>query len=116
MKITDKDRHVLKALYEYCRKIEATTERFGSNFQSFANDPDFQDSVCMNILQIGEHAGNLSQNYTDAHPEIDWRGIRGMRNIFAHNYGSMDPERTWDTITIDIPQLKTHCLNSLQND
>ncbi len=111
MSISERDRHIIKTVYDHCLKIEMTTARFGRNFQVFADDPDFQDSACMNILQIGELVGGLSQDYTDEYPEIDWRGIRGMRNIFAHNYGSMDPERTWDTITVDIPRLKAHCLS-----
>ena len=31
--------------------------------------------------------------------------MRGMRNLFAHEYESADKELLWETITKDIPKL-----------
>ena len=43
------------------------------------------------------------------HPGAPWRQIRGMRNIVAHSYGTVDPEITWEILTEDIPKLKAYC-------
>ena len=40
---------------------------------------------------------------------MDWRAMKAMRNFFAHNYGSMDYERIWQTAIDDIPELKIYC-------
>lgn len=71
----------------------------------------------MNSLQIGELAGRLTSNFVDYSKErINWRAIRGMRNLFAHAYGTMDLDRIWDTAITDIPDLKAYCLDELGLD
>ncbi len=68
----------------------------------------------MNLLQIGELAGKFSDGFTErCQSEIDWRAIRGMRNLFAHAYGTMDIDRIWDSAIVDVPKLKEYCLNEL---
>ena len=39
------------------------------------------------------------------------REIKGMRNVFAHDYGAIDYDRVWDTVTEDIPILLEFCQN-----
>ena len=116
MKWQAKDRKVLEQIIRYCEKIETTIRRFGASFEAFVCDPDYVDSVSMNILQIGELAGSLSAEYVEStRAAIDWRAIKGMRNIFAHDYGSMDIERTWYTATTDVPELKAFCIKQLKD-
>ena len=115
MKWQAKDRKMLQQIIRYCEKIETTIQRFGADFESFACDSDYVDSVSMNILQIGELAGSLSADYVEStKASVDWRAIKGMRNIFAHDYGSMDMERTWYTATSDVPELKAFCIRQLE--
>lgn len=58
-------------------------------------DQDYMDSVSMNLLQIGELAGKFSDAYVQkTKPQMDWRAIKNMRNMFAHDYGSMDKDRS----------------------
>lgn len=109
MSVPDSDKKILEKIIEYCLRISNSVERFGDSLDSFCKDYDFQNSVCMNILQIGELAGKLSSELKTEYPKMNWQAIRGMRNIFAHNYGSIDLERTWDTVKYDIPLLKSYC-------
>ncbi len=39
-------------------------------------------------------------------PDIPWRQIKGMRNIYAHDYDIIDNDIIWETITKEIPELK----------
>ena len=65
-------------------------------------------------LQIGELAGKLSDDYVRmTKVQIDWRAIKNMRNMFAHDYGSMDIERIWETAIEDIPVLYDFCKKEL---
>ena len=43
------------------------------------------------ILQIGELAGKLSDDFRHEHNQIPWQQIKATRNIVAHSYGSVDP-------------------------
>ena len=115
MKPPADDRKTLEQIVRYCDKIRNTIRRFGMDFESFLCDPDYVDSISMNILQIGELASLLSREYVErTKGEMDWRGIKGMRNIFAHDYGSMDMERTWYTATSEVPELRAFCAEQIQ--
>jgi uncharacterized protein with HEPN domain len=54
---------------------------------------------------IGEAAGRISPEVQKEFPGIPFREIRGMRNIIAHDYGEVDLERVWETVSHDIPNL-----------
>lgn len=110
MTMQTKDLQLLQHILQYCIKIKNTISRFGEDFVVFIADSDYRDSVSMNLLQIGEIAGKLSEEYVSATKQnMDWRAMKAMRNFFAHNYGSMDYERIWQTAIDDIPKLKKYC-------
>lgn len=112
----ERDRHLLSQILEYCSKIERTVARFGCDQNVFEHDEDYIDSVSMNLLQIGECAGKLSAEFIqDSKPRMDWRAIKNMWNMFAHNYSSMDIDRIWDTAIDDVPELKMFCKEMLHH-
>ena len=47
---------------------------------------------------------------------MPWKDIRSIRNIAAHNYGELDNEVLWETVTDDIPKLKDYCENILSEN
>lgn len=78
-------------IFEYCKKINATILRFGEDFEVFKNDSDFRNSVSMNLLQIGEIVGGLSNDFkAQTSDKMQWGGMKAMRNMFAHGYDLMD--------------------------
>lgn len=106
----------IKHIRDYCTEIEKTVTRYGRAFAIFDSDPDYQRSVSFSILQIGELSGGLSQEYRQATADrVQWSPIKGMRNLVAHNYGSMSREIIWETATTDIPALKRFCEEQLAN-
>ncbi len=57
----------------------------------------------------------MTENFREeTKKEIFWPAIKGMRNIFAHNYGAVDIERLWETVISDIPQLRGFCEQTIQ--
>ena len=40
------------------------------------------------------------------HPEVDWRGISGLRNVLVHGYFEVDLETIWAVIQHDVPVLE----------
>ena len=106
----------IKHIRDYCTEIEKSVTRYGRAFAIFDSDPDYQRSVSFSILQIGELSGGLSQEYRQATADrVQWGPIKGMRNLVAHNYGSMSREIIWETATTDIPALKRFCEEQLAN-
>lgn len=54
---------------------------------------------------IGEATYKLTKEYRDAHPEVPWQLMAGMRHVLVHDYYNISPAQLWQTITKDIPVL-----------
>ena len=63
----------------------------------------------MCVVQIGELAGELSDEARALNPSIPWRAIKDTRNFYVHAYGAIDLSSVWETLNNDIPILKTAC-------
>ena len=48
---------------------------------------------------------NVSRAFQDAHPDIPWRQIIGLRNVLAHEYGEIRHELIFRITTNQIPAL-----------
>lgn len=103
--LTERDLDNLVMILDHCERIEASVRRFGDDYDSYFHDPDYQDSVKMNLLQIGEISNRLSDECTEQISTIPWREVYGLRNVIAHGYESLVEERIWNTVMQDIPQL-----------
>lgn len=102
---------------EILEAIDETTERikaFGVTEDEFLHADDIKartlaDSLLMCALRVTEEAGKLSEKAQRLHPEIEWRGIIGMRNYLAHDYGNVDRAVVWDAVTSEFPILAAAC-------
>ncbi|WP_133968479.1 DUF86 domain-containing protein [Eubacterium limosum] len=113
MSIKNRNIDIIDHILNYCYQIGETRQRFGNNFDNFQADKIYQNAVCMCILQIGELSKYLTDDFKNLYSEIPWKQIRGIRNIFAHDYGSIDVLTIWNTINYNIPELKDFCENIL---
>ncbi len=105
-----RDMQRLEHILEYCESIEESVARFGNDYESFYRDKAYHDLICFYLLQIGELAGQLSQEMRTASADsMDWSQMKGMRNIVAHHYGSIQLDIVWNTVSRDIPDLKAFC-------
>ena len=60
----------------------------------------------MHLIQIiGEAARCISTEFRETHPEIPWEGIIGMRHRLVHVYFRIIPEKVWEVVEKDIPDL-----------
>jgi uncharacterized protein with HEPN domain len=74
----------------------------------FLADKRTQQAVVMSLIIIGEAATKVMDGYaafSQAHPEIPWRSMRGMRNRIAHGYFDINLDVVWDTVQTALPQL-----------
>ena len=65
----------------------------------------YRKAVIMSILNIGELAKKLPDEFKASNSQIPWKKISGMRDIAAHGYHVMDDEIIWDVATHSIPEL-----------
>ncbi len=42
---------------------------------------------------------------TQAHDQVPWRSMRGMRNRIAHGYFEINLDVVWDTVQSALPEL-----------
>lgn len=67
------------------------------------------DAFCMQLIAIGEslkHIDKLTQNsLLKNYPEIDWKAVKGMRDIITHHYFDLDAEAVYDVCQNDIKPL-----------
>ena len=104
-----KDRTIIQKIRQYCNDIEALIERFGDDYTIYESDFAYQYACSMCIIQIGELTGQLSEEIKNASPDVPWNLIKGMRNLFAHDYSHVDNEIVWETLKSNIPELKRKC-------
>ncbi|GMO12124.1 MAG: DUF86 domain-containing protein [Treponemataceae bacterium] len=108
MEMTERDKSLLTHITQHCENIFSAINRFGG-FSAFTTDTDYFNSVCMSLLQIGELANHLSDEFKKNNAEIPWRNIIGLRNVVVHGYGHLDADTVWATLQEDIPKLSEYC-------
>ena len=114
MEMSERDRTILEHMVSYCTDIEEAAARFGNSYAAFSSDKEYRNACAMCILQIGELSGHLGAEFRAAHREIPWNAVRGMRNVMAHQYGSISVETVWESMERDIPALKAFCVQCLE--
>ncbi len=114
----DSDVQRIQHIKTYCEDITDAIKRFGNDFTIFNNDKDYFNSVSMSLMQIGELSIGLSDDFKErTKAQMPWGLIRGMRNMFAHAYASIDKISIWETAVDNIPELTNFCdsfINKIQ--
>jgi uncharacterized protein with HEPN domain len=77
----------------------------GASFDDFHPDSMLRSAVERSVEIIGEAANRVSRPVQEAHPEIAWGQIIGMRNVLAHGYSVVDVRVLWEIATVDVNDL-----------
>jgi uncharacterized protein with HEPN domain len=77
----------------------------GVNQGQYVENRMTQRAVERALEVVGEAARLVSEPFKQAHPEIPWRNIVGLRNILAHEYGEVKQWRLWSVVTDHVPDL-----------
>lgn len=103
-------------LYYSLKRIAATIERIINNSKEI-DDSEYYllspagmerlESTCMLILAIGESVKGIDK-MTDKqllvkYPEVDWKGVMGIRDIIAHHYFDIDESIVFDVVKNKLP-------------
>jgi uncharacterized protein with HEPN domain len=84
--------------------------------EQFVASTIVQDAVIRNIEIIGEAANNLLEaapEFAARYPSIPFAQIYGMRNRVAHGYFAVSTEMIWDSVQVDLPELREQIVKVL---
>ncbi len=62
-------------------------------------------AVVKSIEVIGEASTKVSEPTCLRITNLDWKGVRRMRNRLVHGYDTIDVARVWDAVQVDVPPL-----------
>ena len=103
---------------EVLEQIETAVGTIKERFKSvdsvdyFLDSPQGEerlDGLCMLFIAIGESLKNIDK-LTDKklltqYDNIDWKAIKGMRDILSHHYFDMNAEAIYNVCTDEIDEL-----------
>ncbi|HXT50629.1 MAG TPA: DUF86 domain-containing protein [Thermoanaerobaculia bacterium] len=93
-------RHVLEEV-DFLIGSAATVDR-----ASFLADEALRRAWVRSLEVIGEATKRLPAEFRDAHREVDWRGMAGMRDRLIHGYFAVDYDLVWEVATARVPELR----------
>ena len=94
--------HMQQAAMDACDFVQ------GMAREDFQQDKRTQQAVIMSLIIVGEAATKVMDSHADfaqEHPQVPWRGMRGMRNRMAHGYFDIDLDMVWNTVQNALPEL-----------
>lgn len=92
---------VLDILTQIKKAVQTVKRRFENiktpeDFTATSEGLDMLDGICMQLIAIGESLKNIDKitgkTLLPKYPEIDWKGVKGIRDIITHHYFDIDAE------------------------
>lgn len=100
-------------------KVQTALDRILQRSETILSPDDFLmtpsgverlESICMLLIAIGESVKRIDKathkELLSHYPEIDWKGVMGMRDIIAHHYFDIDAVIVYDVMKNNLPAVK----------
>jgi uncharacterized protein with HEPN domain len=94
---------------EILRQILGATQKIINRSEPIKSAEDFTssdwgleklDAICMQLITIGENLKNLDKVTRNSllpnYPRIEWKKIKGMRDIITHHYFDLNAEAVYN--------------------
>ena len=78
----------------------------GVSFTEFCADRKSINAVVRSLEVLGEAAKRIPLNVREAHQDVPWARIAGLRDKLIHGYFGVDLEIVWSIATTDAPNLR----------
>ena len=88
-----KDSLILQKMLNYIHEIQEFID--GYTHEEFNSDKKTINACVFNLSQIGELAGKLNQETIKSNTNVEWRGLKGLRNRIVHDYDGVNLNMVW---------------------
>ena len=72
---------------------------------AFLGDERIQYAVMMAYARIGEIVKRIPDDLLKTQAQIEWREIKGFRDVLLHRYFAINAERVWEAVE-KLPELQ----------
>ncbi len=99
-----KDKMIITKILKYIGEIKTFID--GYSYEKFSNDRKTINACVFNLSQIGELVGKVSEELQEEYSNIEWRGIKALRNRIVHDYDGVNLNMVWDFLTTELNELE----------
>jgi uncharacterized protein with HEPN domain len=78
----------------------------GMEKETFLKDEKTRSAVAHQLLILGEASKAIPADIKSRAPNLDWRGMAGMRDRLIHAYFNVDYDLVWDTAKNRVPMVE----------
>lgn len=110
-----RDKIILKKIIQYCDEANEMLDQCRDTQEGFMKNKACRYAAAMCLMQIGELSNRVSDAAKIQMSVISWNAIRGMRNVLAHDYMSVDWHVIRSTIAKNLPVLRLVCQQYLND-
>jgi len=90
----------------YILDIIKDIEKSISNVSKSNFNKDKKEANVRRLEIISGAVKNISEEFKNKYPNIEWKKFEDVKNIFMHHYFGVDVEIVWEILKKDIPDLK----------
>ena len=102
----ERDESLLLEMLDSAQVVEEAVEDI--DIEEFITARIFRGGNLYEMMIVGEAANHLSPEIRARHPHVPWRDIIGFRHVIVHGYAGLTWERVWETVSLNVPQLRAH--------
>ena len=77
----------------------------GLSRESFMQDETLKRAFVRSLEIVGEATKQMPAALKRKYPQVDWRGMAGMRDRLIHAYFAVNYKIVWDVATTEVPGL-----------
>ena len=114
MKYSDQQR--VQKIYDNAIKLHDYIRENHVSKEDLLKELSLQWLVTTPLYNIGEHVYNLSKDYKEAHYEIQWAMIAGLRHRLVHDYDGTNWNIIADVVFDELPILITQLKEILDKE
>lgn len=95
---------IVEKLLTYTEKLLQYCD--GLDYEQFSADTKLVEACVFNLSQMGELANRVDDDFAQAHSDIPWRLLYGLRNRIVHDYEGVNRQLIWEIIDGDLVPLR----------
>lgn len=100
-----RDEQIFDKLCQYYSEIQNELDHINDNFEEFEKNMVYRKAIMMDVLQIGELFGSMSEEAQKFFSKKDVRGIIDIRNYIVHGYVVINNKIVWNIVHDCLPYI-----------